>query len=205
MLMSRNWLWWACRCVNPPVKKHGGNITGMLNWLTLHCGLMFDSNLPFDIFFRRTTLMKSWLSKWTNTVIVFLFLLVHNAALHPLRENLRSYNHTGCWLGVKRKVTPWGQSSACGSALVLCCNRIQTHRRFKGIWTCYLFGKPQYGNFRGNPLYQATKTTLKRELNGEKWDGGLRHLTCLFLVELCCFHVQCLEECSCRFSSFFTI
>ena len=136
MRMSRNCPWWACRCINPPVKKHGGNITGMFNWLTFHCRLMFDSNLSFDIFFRRTTLMRSWLSKWMNMVIVFLFLLVRNAALHPLRENSPSCNRTG-WLGVKRQVTPWGQSSACSSALVLCCNKIQAHKRFKGkqfIW-----------------------------------------------------------------------
>ena len=148
MFSSYHTHWWT-QCVCPEIvfgeladastlllKNMVGILQGCLtDWhftaiwcLTQTCLLTF--------FFRRTTLMRSWLSKWMNTVIVFLFLLVRNAALHPLRENSPSCNRAG-WLGVKRQVTPWGQSSACSSALVLCGNKIQAHKRFKGkqfIW-----------------------------------------------------------------------
>ena len=38
----------------------------------------------------------------------------------------------------------------------------------KGSKERYLLGQTQSANFRGNPLDQATKTTLKQQLNGEK-------------------------------------
>ena len=50
--------------------------------------------------------------------------------------------------------------------------------------------RTQRANFQGNPFFSSYRTTLKQHLNCEKWDVELAHF--LFLVELCCFHVQCI-------------
>ena len=52
----------------------------------------------------------------------------------------------------------------------------------------------QHANFRGKPLFQATKTTPKQQLNDEKWKVA-RILICFsWAVSLCCFGVQCLAK-----------
>ena len=72
--------------------------------------------------------------------------------------------------------------------------QIQTHKRFKR--TLFIKTKTQSADFQGKSPLSSYKTTLKQQLNGEKqwkkWDGKLNHLS-VFLVELRCFPVQCLE------------
>ena len=70
---------------------------------------------------------------------------------------------------------------------------LQTHKRFQR--TLFVKTKTQSADFQGNSLYQATKWHLNNSLmvkNNEKWNGKLNHLS-VFLVELRCFPVQCLE------------
>ena len=43
-----------------------------------------------------------------------------------------------------------------------------TEKHIKGSKECYLLGQNTKRKFLGNPLYQANKTTLKQQLNGEK-------------------------------------
>ena len=64
--------------------------------------------------------------------------------------------------------------------------KIQTYKMFKRT----LFITTKLANFRGNPLCQATK----RQLNDEKWSKKTKPLIVFFLVELCCFPAQRLEE-----------
>ena len=77
--------------------------------------------------------------------------------------------------------------------------------RMSGIKSSKEFSLLGQDNFRGNPLCQATKWhwnngyTVK---NDEKWGGKFIHL--LFLDELWCFPVQCLEDFLIFFSVYMT-
>ena len=73
-------------------------------------------------------------------------------------------------------------------------NKIQTQERFKRI--AIYWDKAQRAHFQGDPLYQSTQRhSFKQQLNSEQWDVELRHCHLyLLLVELYCFHVQCVEE-----------
>ena len=72
--------------------------------------------------------------------------------------------------------------------------KIQTHKRLKRM-LIYYDANTRSANFQGNPLCQATKWHLNNSLvvknneKAEKWNN------LSFWVELCCFLVQCLEEC----------
>ena len=46
----------------------------------------------------------------------------------------------------------------------------------------------------GNPLYQAKKTTPKQQLNGEKWEGELNHLSVFVLSSAWKNGVEITEE-----------
>ena len=57
---------------------------------------------------------------------------------------------------------------------------IQTHERLERM--LFIRTKTQHANFRGNPIYQATKRHLNNSYtmkDDEKWDGELNHFSVL--------------------------
>ena len=88
------------------------------------------------------------------------------------------------WGNTSRKRATYGLSSICCSALISlkAKYRTQASQDPKKVQKNDIYqDKIKTSNFGGNPLCQATKQHL--------------NVTYLFLVELCCFPVQCLEEC----------
>ena len=68
-------------------------------------------------------------------------------------------------------------------------------RHIKGSKERYLLGQSNLQIFGVTPL-SSYKTILKQQLNGEiddkmRWKAKLH----LVLAQLCCFPIQCLEEC----------
>ena len=54
-----------------------------------------------------------------------------------------------------------------------CTQKVKKHTLFF-FFFFFHYGNPQHANFRGNPLFQATK-----HLNSEKWNAGLFHANIL--------------------------